>query len=760
MAVPSQSRSVFIAYSTRDRKIAEWFAHALEKNDIPVWWNLDTIPLGADWGDFLTNMVLESFCTTVLWSNQSIRSKWVLHESEIALQRRCLIPVLIEDVPIPEQFSRIQAATLTNWDGNPSDPGFLRVLAGVRNFIRTAPSMLEETRIFKQSQRSAERRAQELFQRNLHTESTIEHFELSDTSFYDELSWNLNPGVNILLGRNGYGKTYLLRSMLALLQYHDDAAVNSLGDGSGSISLMQDGEERLIHFADHFFDEDSAVGKLPVLAIPDMRFVNRSVTTLSAVSDETSGKGDRADLAAYGAWHFLEERPYESMLQSFLYGLCLDYFERQQFEGEQFDLVRDVVRELADQSFAFDRVAREGRDRFTLYVRTEGREYNSLPIQKASQGTLSVIAMFGLIYEFLRSLRQETAPEVCKRSGIILIDEVDAHLHPMWQQKIVNLLRNRFPRVQFIITAHNPIAVAGCLEDEVTVLRKSSNRGFTLFQFPNDFVGWQTEEIYRKVFGIEDPDASFATYDAMRPFKAQLEQQAAGLASKSTRDPDEDRSLGEIEDKILYIERAEETRSHRLTQEELERENRTLHDRVLGLESAHQSAAEKQRDLDRVKAELSESKAVLYKSELNRRRTLILAAVAVILCVGGSILYTAIRLKQQQGETPKPAVQTQPLSSPPSADVSSEKAAEMNEKGDDYFLGRRVDRDYTKALSWYRIAAEQGYAAAMNNLGIMYENGLGVEKNQGNAINWYRKAAQLGDQRARDNLRRLGLDSM
>jgi TIR domain/AAA domain, putative AbiEii toxin, Type IV TA system/Sel1 repeat len=759
MAEQSQTRSVFLSYSTRDRKAAEWFAHALEKNDIPVWWNLDTIPLGADWGDFLTNQVLESICAIVLWSNQSIKSEWVLRESEIALQRRVLIPVLIEDVPIPVQFSRIQAATLTNWEGDPSDPRFLRVLAGVHNFIRTAPSIPEETRTFKQSQRLAERRAQELFQRNLHSESTIDHFELNGTSFYNELSWNLSPGVNILLGRNGYGKTYLLRSMLALLQYHDDAAVTSLGDGIGSISLTQDGEEHLIHFSNHFFDEEGAVGKLPVLAIPDMRFVNRSVTTLSAISDETTGKGDRADLASYGAWHFLEERPYESMLQSFLYGLCLDYFQRElKFGGEQFDLIRDVVRELTDQSFTFERVAREGRDRFTLYVRTEGNEYNPLPIQKASQGTLSVIAMFGLIYEFLKSLRQETAPQVCKRSGIILIDEVDAHLHPMWQQKIVNLLRNRFPRVQFIITAHNPIAVAGCLEDEVTVLRKSSNRGFTLFQFPNDFVGWQTEDIYRKVFGIEDPDSSFATYDAMRPFKTQLEQQAAGLASKSNRDLDEDRSLNEIEDKILYIERAEQTRSRRLTQEELERENRTLHDRVLGLESAHQSAAEKQRELDRLKAELNESRAALYKSDLSRRRTLLGALIMIFLSVGGSILYWATRPKQMQEGTQTPEVPTQQFSPPPSAEVSSSSAAGMKEKGDDYYFGRGVARDDKQAVIWYRKATDAGNAAAMNNLGFMYENGLGVEKDQQQAIRWYRKAAQLGDQRARDNLRRLGVD--
>jgi predicted ATP-binding protein involved in virulence len=139
---------------------------------------------------------------------------------------------------------------------------------------------------------------------------------------------------------------------------------------------------------------------------------------------------------------------HQSMIQSFLYGLCLDYFERNlSFRGEQFALVRDVVRKLTDQIFDFDRVAREGRDRFTLYVRTEGNEDNPLPIQKCSRGTSSIIAMFGLIYEYLKSMRHDDSFEVRQRCGIVIIDEVDAHLHPLWQQKIVTLLRDRFPRV-------------------------------------------------------------------------------------------------------------------------------------------------------------------------------------------------------------------------------------------------------------------------------------------------------------------------
>src|SRR5262249_46366108 len=149
--------------------------------------------------------------------------------------------------------------------------------------------------------------------------------------------------------------------------------------GEATVSILRDDREEVIRYSGQYFDEENAVGKLPVLAIPDTRFVNRSITTLGAVADETMGKDDRADLARFGAAHFLAERPYDNLIQGFLYGLCLDYFERGlSFDSDQFTLIRDVVRELTDQTFDFDRVAREGRDRFTLYVRTEGNEDNPL----------------------------------------------------------------------------------------------------------------------------------------------------------------------------------------------------------------------------------------------------------------------------------------------------------------------------------------------------------------------------------------------
>jgi hypothetical protein len=602
MTAPVQKTQIFLSYSRDDMSRAHAMITALQAEGFSVWWDTDTIPIGVDFRSFITDKIAAAQCVLVLWSRASVQNESVLGEAEFAVQRKVFLPVLIDDVALPLPFNRFHAARLVDWDGNPRGREFERLVDAIHRMATTAPTSAEETRSFKASERSAKLRAEELFQQNLRSEPIIEHADLRGTLFHDHLRWNVLPGVNVMLGRNGYGKTLLLRSLLALLQYDDESALLTLGNGTATISIQRRGREELIRFSDGFFEEEEAVGKLPVLAIPDTRFIDRSVTTLSAVADETTGSGDRADLARFGAWHFLTERPYDRMIQGFLYGLCLDYFEDNlSFRGEQFALVRDVVRELTDQAFDFDRVAREGRDRFTLYVRTEGNENNPLPIQKCSQGTSSIIAMFGLIHDYLKSLRPDQASEVTQRRGIVMIDEVDAHLHPLWQQKIVTLLRDRFPQVQFILTAHNPIVVAGCREDEVCVLRRNNASGFSLVQFPNDFIGWQTEEIYRKVFDIENPDDSFVRLDAMRPFKGRLRDEAAALASQDNRSANQERSLESLEEQILYIEKVEQTRAKRLTQEELERENKTLRDRLLGSESAHYAAAESQRQLDELR---------------------------------------------------------------------------------------------------------------------------------------------------------------
>ncbi|HET7500861.1 MAG TPA: AAA family ATPase, partial [Kofleriaceae bacterium] len=61
--------------------------------------------------------------------------------------------------------------------------------------------------------------------------------------------------------------------------------------------------------------------------------------------------------------------------------------------------------------------------------------------------------------------------------GIVLVDELDLHLHPTWQTEIVAGLKATFPRMQFIVTTHSPLVLAGCRADEVWRLKQDEASG-------------------------------------------------------------------------------------------------------------------------------------------------------------------------------------------------------------------------------------------------------------------------------------------
>lgn len=57
-------------------------------------------------------------------------------------------------------------------------------------------------------------------------------------------------------------------------------------------------------------------------------------------------------------------------------------------------------------------------------------------------------------------------------TGIVLLDEIDQHLHPSWQSRVIEDVRGCFPRMSFVVTTHNPLTLHGARPGEVVVLRR------------------------------------------------------------------------------------------------------------------------------------------------------------------------------------------------------------------------------------------------------------------------------------------------
>lgn len=78
--------------------------------------------------------------------------------------------------------------------------------------------------------------------------------------------------------------------------------------------------------------------------------------------------------------------------------------------------------------------------------------------------------------------------------GIVLIDEIEQHLHPIWQVKIIKLLRESFPKIQFISTTHSPLVISSDIDVPVMVLKDKPEIIMAS--------GWLAEDVYRDIMGL------------------------------------------------------------------------------------------------------------------------------------------------------------------------------------------------------------------------------------------------------------------
>ena len=109
---------IFLSYSSADKSIVKVIATLLESKGWTTWWDRQ-IPIGEHFDTVIERELHKAGCVVVIWTQQSIKSEWVKNEAADAAQRGILVPVVLETLTIPLAFRRIEAAMLTDWNGEP-----------------------------------------------------------------------------------------------------------------------------------------------------------------------------------------------------------------------------------------------------------------------------------------------------------------------------------------------------------------------------------------------------------------------------------------------------------------------------------------------------------------------------------------------------------------------------------------------------------------------------------------------------------------
>lgn len=106
-------------------------------------------------------------------------------------------------------------------------------------------------------------------------------------------------------------------------------------------------------------------------------------------------------------------------------------------------------------------------------------DHGLLPVSLLSDGVramISLIADIAFRCARLNGHLQERAPELTK--GIVAIDEVDLHLHPAWQQRVISSLRSAFPNIQFIVSTHSPQVLSSVHKENIRTVGRNAEGKF------------------------------------------------------------------------------------------------------------------------------------------------------------------------------------------------------------------------------------------------------------------------------------------
>ena len=150
----------------------------------------------------------------------------------------------------------------------------------------------------------------------------------------------------------------------------------------------------------------------------------------------------------------------------------------------------------------FLRVAEDQEGLFPQFSTPDG----DVPFNVLSQGTQSVMQWLTFVLAgYAKYYGYPT--NLAAQPGVVIIDEIDAHLHPAAQRRVIPALQRHFPKLQIFCSTHSPLMLAGLKTPQMQLFQRDAHGKVTLSRHETDIVGWSVDEILHGLLGVEHPTA-------------------------------------------------------------------------------------------------------------------------------------------------------------------------------------------------------------------------------------------------------------
>lgn len=386
----------------------------------------------------------------------------------------------------------------------------------------------------------------------------LNNVEIKNFKCFEHESIELHPKLNVLMGNNGTGKTSLLEAVRILIgtlylgfdKYkeklempgiiNDDIRLRNIsGNLEPQIPTIVNATATVDHqFADPQNDSqqpESEISWLRAMETLGGKTTTRDAKEMQNVSkniQEAVRRGDKVSIplvAYFSTDRYKKERRATdiaeagSRMRGYFNALdtttntkfFLDLYYTETLDELQngapsvlLAAVNEAVRKCLDcRAMKYNIKTQE-----LLMIQDNG---DFLPFNLLSDGvrcTLAMVMEIAFRCYLLNPHLCEKAPAMTK--GVVLIDEVDLHLHPSWQLHVLNDLRAAFPEIQFIVTTHAPLVISRindcCIYSisEHQVYRFPNQNGrdadYILQQMDVSYIQSDSKNLLDKYFGLID----------------------------------------------------------------------------------------------------------------------------------------------------------------------------------------------------------------------------------------------------------------
>ncbi|MBX8520023.1 AAA family ATPase [Pseudomonas cichorii] len=362
----------------------------------------------------------------------------------------------------------------------------------------------------------------------------LDHLHLQNFRCYEDARFDFQPGFNLVVGVNGSGKTSLLQGVAVSLVPFGNAMgcdendlpaedvrfaidkyegrsrferklpvfIQAEGDifglaGWGTIKLADIWEAGIDpSFIKHMEEVHSKWNAGERIDLPVLAFYRANRRWKSAnVSAEFSAQQKISRFDGYLNWFdaVVDLRDFESWLIARTLERLQDRLDSKS-DSEPDD-------ELKWVNQAIQLAIPDALDlRYDLRLQSlvvDMGPGKTVPFYDLSDGQRSLIALIADIARRMCILNPHMGKDVLTNTnGIVIIDELDIHLHPAWQRNIAPTLKKAFPKVQFIATSHSPQIIGSLQPEEVILLHdgKGSN--------PRTTYGMDSSSVLEEIMGV------------------------------------------------------------------------------------------------------------------------------------------------------------------------------------------------------------------------------------------------------------------